>query len=541
MHIPRLIISALRGGGGKTLLSLGLCRAFAAHDKANRAVKPYKKGPDYIDAHWLELAASAPCTNLDPYFLEQESLRALFIHAWQYHSSSTLFPPTLRPKSSSEHPAHTRASVPLPTENAKNTPYDVALIEGNRGLFDGHDIYGSCSTAEVARALQAPVILSLDITKMTRTSAALIQGMAHFEKDVHIAGVVLNQVGSTRHESIVRQAIEHYTPIPVLGAIPRLPNNPLPERHMGLCQDHGQHVEDILDNLGKTILKYCDVARILWLADQAPALPPTKDFWANIQSSTAQEPKKHNHYLAAQGQSALAEKVLHSSKVRIGYIYDAAFWFYYAENLEALTRQGAELIPLSILDPSPWPEDLQGLYIGGGYPEEFAAAISQSAHLAHIKKLSEHNMPIYAECGGFMLLAKALIRDGQQHAMAHIFPVSTEFFPKPQGLGYVQATVCTANAFHPQGKSLRGHEFHYSKCLPTQADQHVFCFRLDKGTGMGKVQNHEEIPKSAHTKQYNGDGLFVRNTFASYTHIFAPACPWWAENFVTLARAWQKN
>ncbi len=503
MLIPRLIISALRGGGGKTLLSLGLCRALRA---SGTAVKPFKKGPDYIDAHWLELAAKAPCTNLDPYFLEQEQLRALFVHAWQQKAQHVPFPPTLQ---------------------QQQEPYGLALLEGNRGLFDGQDIYGSCSTAEVARALKAPVILSLDITKMTRTSAALIQGMAHFEKDVHIAAVVLNQVGSARHEKIVRQAIEHYTDIPVLGAIPRLKDNPLPERHMGLCQGHtsqAQDVETILDTLGTTISQYCDVQGLISLAKATQPLPPTPPFWPEKPQSTV--------------------TLDTAPKVRIGYIYDTAFWFYYAENLEALARQGAELLPLSILDATPWPQDLDGLYIGGGYPEEFAEEITNSPHLAQIKAFSEQNMPIYAECGGFMLLAQALIRDGNSHTMAQIFPVSTTFFPKPQGLGYVQATVCAENAFHPQGQAVRGHEFHYSQCVTAHPEKLAFCLHLKKGTGMGHVSTQDAEPCTQDRTQHkpvspNGDGLFVRNTFVSYTHIFAPACPWWAENFVSLAKTWK--
>ncbi len=490
MHIPRIIISALRGGGGKTLLSLGLCRAFI---KSGIVVKPYKKGPDYIDAHWLQLAAKAPCTNIDPYFLQQEQMQALFMHAWQQKKS--FFPPD----------CSSSASFPQGT-----APYGLALLEGNRGLFDGHDIYGSCSTAEVSRALSAPVILSLDITKMTRTSAALIQGMTHFEKNVHIAGVVLNQVGSQRHENIVRKTIEHYCDIPVLGAIPRLKENPLPERHMGLCHSDQNHVHTMLDALGDTIQQYCDVQRIFSLASAAPTLPPAAPFWTESNTKI-------------------------SEKIRIGYVYDAAFWFYYAENLEALTRQGVELVPLSILDPSPWPQNLHGLYIGGGYPEEFAQEISLSPHLNCIKEYSEQNMPIYAECGGFMLLAHALIRDGKNHSMTGIFPVSTEFFPKPQGLGYVEATICQENAFHPQGQNLRGHEFHYSTCKTAPDENLAFCMYLKKGKGMGLFSQQNT------DKTKNGDGLFVRNTFVSYTHIFAPTCPWWAENFARLARDWKNS
>ncbi len=458
---PRLIISALRGGGGKTLLSLGLCRALLQQELK---VKAYKKGPDYIDAHWLTLASQSPCTNLDPYFLNAEKLKELFVHSLAQNS------------------------------------YDIAIIEGNRGLFDGQDLQGSCATSELARILNAPVVLSLDITKMTRTSAALLQGMAHFEQDVHIAGVVLNQVGSTRHENIVRTAIEHYTDIPVLGAMPRLKNNPLPERHMGLNQC--QESEKVLENLGNFITENCDLDRLITLAYSAPTLTECAPFWENTPLElTAQSP-------------------------RIGYIYDDAFWFYYAENLEALQRAGAHLVPLSILDSAPWPKDLQGLYLGGGYPEEYATKISVSPHLNHIKNAADAGMPIYAECGGFMLLAQALERDHNRYAMANVFPVHTLFHSKPQGLGYVQAQVSKENPYHQQGLTFTGHEFHYSQCIAEQTTdlESKICLHLHKGTGMGKH------------KQKAFDGLCYKNTFAAYTHIFAPACPWWAENFVQLAK-----
>ncbi len=467
MHIPRLIISALRGGGGKTLLSLGLCSAFL---QKGMCVKPFKKGPDYIDARWLQLAAQAPCTNLDPFFLDATSLQALFVHAWQHDT------------------------------------YAVSIVEGNRGLFDGQDVHGSCSTAELARVLRAPVILALDVTKMTRTSAALLQGMAHFEKDVHIGGVVLNQVGSSRHESIVRACIEEYTDIPVLGAIPRLKENPLPERHMGLCQEDAAAVHSILENLGQIITEHCDISAISHLAQNVSALESMTEFWP--------EPQVEIHT---------------KTSVRIGYIYDAAFWFYYAENLEALRRAGAELVPLSLLDSKAWPQDLQALYLGGGYPEEHLPQLVASPHLNTIKAYSNAGMPIYAECGGFMILAQSILRQGQTYAMAGVFPVISEFHSRPQGLGYVQAQVQRENPYHPVGQSLRGHEFHYSKCLyaheGVKQGKQTLCLSLEKGVGMGKAST--ELPAM--------DGLLVHQTFASYTHIYAPACPWWAKNLVHCA------
>ena len=195
---PRLVVSGLSGGGGKTLVSLGLARALTLR---GLRVKPCKKGPDYIDAAWLSLASGRTPTNLDPYFLSDDRLRALF-----------------------------RASF----DDA-----DLAIIEGNRGLYDGRDLEGSCSTATLARALDAPVLLTLTVTKMTRTAAAVVAGLANFEP-VKLAGVILNRVASSRHADLIRRSIETYTGIPVLGEIPRLAENPIPERHMGLVSMHDE-------------------------------------------------------------------------------------------------------------------------------------------------------------------------------------------------------------------------------------------------------------------------------------------------------------
>ena len=473
MHIPRLLISALRGGAGKTLLSLGLARAFG---DAHQQVKPYKKGPDYIDAAWLAKAARCACTNLDPFFLPPERLVALLGHSWH---TATAPCPGLR--------------TGLPATVAPH----LALIEGNRGLFDGRDVHGSCSSAELARILDAPVLLSLDCTKMTRTAAAVLAGLANFEPGLRMGGVVLNQLASARHEAVIRQSIEAYTDIPVLGALPRLRHNPLPERHMGLIDAADQGAETALVRLGSLAVEHLDLPRILALAHSAAPLPPAQPFWTTGALSTSCAP-------------------------RIGYVHDAALWFYYHENLEALQRAGAELVPLSLLDPTPWPA-LHGLYLGGGFPEEYADRIAQSPHLARIRALSEAHMPIYAECGGFMVLAQSILRDDTHHTMGGLFPVCAHFHAKPQGLGYVEGTVTRANPFHPAGSLLRGHEFHYSRCRTETDISPLLCLALECGTGMGG----------------HADGLCVRNTFAAYTHIYAPALPWWAENFVRAARQYR--
>ncbi|WP_346665836.1 cobyrinate a,c-diamide synthase [uncultured Mailhella sp.] len=459
MQQPRLVISGLSGGSGKTLVSLGLSRLFT---RRGLSVQPCKKGPDYIDYAWLSLAAGKPAACLDPYFLNDEALERQFCCVC-----------------------------------ARRRP-DIAVIEGNRGLFDGRDLQGSCSTAHVARLLKAPVVLTMNCAKMTRTAAAIVSGMANFEKDLHLAGVILNNVAGERHGSMLRRAIESYTDIPVLGILPRLGSNPLPERHMGLSlntTDTSLHA--VLDKLADTLEEHTDAGVFLSLARTAPPIPDISEDDAPV--------------------------TVPAERPRIGYVQDRAMWFYYEENLEALRDAGADLVRLDLFDDAPWPQ-IDGLYLGGGYPELFADAISASSHLADIRALSLANRPIYAECGGFMLLCRSLLLDDGEHPMAGLLPAQPRFYRRPQGLGYVTARVVAENPFHPLGRVWRGHEFHYSRCEWPDNRRPSCCLTLSPGTGM-----YEE--HGTHC-----DGLLVRRTFACWTHLFAPAVPHWAKNFVEECR-----
>lgn len=472
---PRLVISGLSGGGGKTLLSLGLSRALT---RRGLRVKPCKKGPDYIDAAWLGLASGRTPTNLDPFFLDERQLRALFQSSFK--------------------------------------EADIAIIEGNRGLYDGRDVQGSCSTATLARALDAPVLLTLTVTKMTRTAAAVIAGLAHFEP-INLAGVILNRVASVRHAELIRKSIETYTGIPVLGVIPKLPENPIPERHMGLVSMHDESPDApgrsellaSLDALAGIIEEHMDVDAALRIARSAPDLPAAGPFWETAPAA--------------------------GSPVTIGFVRDAALWFYYEENFEALRRAGAHLVELSLLSPDPWPVDsLDGLYLGGGFPEMVPARLAASPHLAELRDCSLRGMPIYAECGGFMVLCRELRINGVDYPMSNVFPTRAEFCPRPQGLGYVEATVEAENPFHPVGTVLRGHEFHYSRCVPLGPLTPTL--RLSPGVGMSGP-GHRAAGLAADAGDLRSrDGLLIRRTFAAYTHLFAPAVPHWAAKFVEACR-----
>ncbi|BCS89501.1 cobyrinate a,c-diamide synthase [Pseudodesulfovibrio sediminis] len=456
--LSRIVLAGLSGGTGKTIVSLALARAFS---RAGKKVAPFKKGPDYIDAKWLGLAAKSPCSNLDPFFHSSEAIRSLFFH--------------------------------------KSQGFDVSLIEGNRGLFDGKDEQGSCSTAELARVLDAPVILAIDCTKMTRTVAAIVQGCVHFEKGVNLAGVILNRTAGERHRSILKKSIETHTDVPVLGMLPKIGENPIPERHMGLMsdQEYTGSGHDALDALADMAEEWLDMDAILKVAESA------SDFGPVTQPIFSGQPA--------------------AKSVRIGYVHDAALWFYYPENLEALEHAGAEMVRVSLLDDTPWPE-LDGLYLGGGFPEVFCSEIAaNSSILKHIYALAESGLPIYAECGGFMVLCDSLQIEGASHKMAGVFPLSTSFCPRPQGLGYTEAEVIAENPFYPVGSTIQGHEFHYSMCVSDNAPDLEFGLRMRRGKGSA----------------IGHDGFLYKNTMAGYNHIHALAVPGWAERFVAAARKHQ--
>ena len=479
LRIPRVIVAGLSGGSGKTIVTLALARALSG---AGLTVKPYKKGPDYIDAAWLSLAAGLPCTNLDPFLLPKDRLLALFL------------------------------------EKARGV--DLCLIEGNRGLFDGKDVEGTCSTAQLARQIQAPVILVLDATKMTRTAAAILHGLTHFEPDTPLAGVILNRTAGERHRSILTRSIEAHTDLAVVGCLPKLDRGVIPERHMGLTSHlepvrgregadaEGRDATDhlaALDHLADIAREWLDLDKVLALAHEAPALS---------------DPRSDDPGLGLWPEPVPGAKTPGTdAPVTIGYVQDPVLWFYYPENLEALERAGAKLVRLSLLDREPWPE-IHGLYLGGGFPETHAQALSANTAMhKRLRDLAGRGLPIYAECGGFMVLCSGLEVDGREYPMAGVLPLSTGFCPRPQGLGYTEARVVEENPFFEQGSLLKGHEFHYSRCLAPLGPPPRMALVMERGQGM----------------LHGLDGVLSGNTFAAYNHVFALSEPQWAPRFVSAA------
>ncbi|MBU0681118.1 MAG: cobyrinate a,c-diamide synthase [Proteobacteria bacterium] len=453
-----IVVAGLGGGAGKSVVAVGLVAHYARQSKV---VLPFKKGPDYIDAGWLSLASGRSCFNLDPYLMEREDLVRSF---------------------------QTRAAEG-----------EIIIVEGNRGLYDGVDAHGGYSTAELAKLLKLPVLLVVDCTKTTRTVAALVLGCKHLDPDVDICGVVLNRIGSSRHEKIVREAVETYTGVPVLGAYRRSPKDIFPMRHLGVIpfQEY--------EGAGEAVMELAQGAEdnldIVAIENQMVDL-----------GFAAQKTKRR--------------KALARDSLKIGVLRDAAFQFYYPENLRALEEEGAEVVEVNSLTANRLPIDLAALYIGGGFPETSARILAENESFRRsVKEAAEAGLPIYAECGGLIYLGEKISLDGEEFPLVGVFPVHFTLEHKPQAHGYTVLTARNNNPFYQNGTRIKGHEFRYSRVAywPGNPDE----LALDMERGVGFVAG--------------GDGLVYKNVLALYTHIHAIGTPEWAPALVAKAREFKQQ
>jgi cobyrinic acid a,c-diamide synthase len=454
MH--RFLVSAAHKSSGKTTLSIGLAAALRGR---GLSVQPFKKGPDYIDPLWLGVAAGRSCCNLDFFLSPEDEIRAQFAR----HGFDA----------------------------------DVCLVEGNKGLYDGLDLKGSNSNAALARLLDLPVILVLDARGMTRGIAPLILGYQAFDRDIRIAGVILNRLGGHRHESKLRAVIEHYTDVPVIGAVQDDARLALVERHLGLmpANETGaaeRHVAEI----AQAVAQQVDLERLLAATATTTALP-----------------------------QPLPLRPSAEAPVRIAIARDAAFGFYYADDLDALAAAGAELVPFDACRDAHLPQ-CDGLFIGGGFPESFMDQLEANATLrADILDAIETGLPAYAECGGLMYLARSIAWKGQRRRMVGAIAGDIVMHEKPVGRGYV---VLQPNAAHPWAARkggaaetpLRAHEFHYSSIENLPADT-AYAYTMQRGHGVDGRH----------------DGIIYKNLLASYTHLRATAGCDWPTRFVQFVRS----
>jgi cobyrinic acid a,c-diamide synthase len=451
MH--RFLVSAAHKSSGKTTLSIGLV---AALRRRGLSVQPFKKGPDYIDPLWLSRAAGRGCRNLDFFLSPHDEICAQF---------------------------------------ARGHDADVCLVEGNKGLYDGLALDGANSNAALARLLGLPVILVLDARGMTRGIAPLILGYQAFERDIRIAGVILNRLGGSRHEAKLRAVIEHYTDVPVLGAVHEDPQLALVERHLGLMPaNEAAQAGQLIAGIAASVERQVDLDRLLAITatDVVLPAPPAPLPWFE-------------------------------DRLRVAIAQDAAFGFYYTDDLEALARAGAELLPFDTLKDARLP-DCDALFIGGGFPESFLDELSANTGMrASIRASIEAGLPTYAECGGLMYLARSIEWDGKTRPMVGVIDGDVVMHEKPIGRGYVILRPTADHLWAQPGDTaapIHAHEFHYSEIRGLPADWHP-AYKVERGHGVdGRF-----------------DGIVRHNMLASYTHLRATAGCDWPERFMQFVRA----
>ncbi len=447
-----IAIAGVRGGMGKTVVTIGLIRALR---RRGYAVSPFKKGPDYIDPAWLSLAAGRNCYNLDTFLMNDETTRNVFL------------------------------------ENSKDA--DLSILEGNRGLYDGYDVLGTHSFAELAKLLNVPVVLVVDCTKASRTIAAIVLGVKMLDQDLRLSGVILNNVAGERHRALITEAVEKYAGLPVFGSIPRIPALRAQERHLGLVPvyEHGGPLE-LVDELGDIIERVIDLDAIVALsgAEMASGQGVKPDI-----ATDAFSPFLLNEI-----------KPYLSERPRIGVMRDSAFNFYYRENIEALVRAGAEIIPISPLNGGIFP-DVDALYIGGGFPETHASRIASNTDFnSSLRESINAGLPVYAECGGLIYLSSSILIDGEHFPMSGVFPMIFEIAHSPQGHGYTVLCVDGDNPFYPTGAVVNGHEFRYARIVNKEDLTGLkTVFAMKRGTGI--IDNR--------------DGAVYRNTIATFCHTHA--------------------
>ena len=451
--MSRLLISAAHKSSGKTTVSLGLC---AALSERGLAVQPFKKGPDYIDPMWLGLAAGRPCHNLDFYCMSHAEILTSVGH---YSAGA-----------------------------------NIALIEGNKGLYDGLDLDGSNSNAALATLTHTPVILVLDARGMTRGIAPLILGYQSFDPEVRIAGVILNQLGGSRHEAKLRAVIEHYTDIPVIGGVHRNPSMEIVERHLGLVpSNEDSAASSKIREISRLIREQVDLDQLLALAGNKTLT------FSPLQPAAPAD----------------------GLPVKIGIARDAAFGFYYPDDLNALTQAGAELVMFNTLTDTALP-DIDGLFIGGGFPENHMQALAANTTLrTALKTALNGGLPAYAECGGLMYLTRKLSWHDSQAEMVGIIPADSVMHTRPQGRGYVRLRE-TAAAPWPKNQpqdEFAAHEFHYSS-LENITEPLDYAYEVMRGHGIDG----------------SNDGIIINNLLACYSHMRDTEQHHWARRFVEFVR-----
>lgn len=451
--MAHLYISAAHKSSGKTTVTLGLCRALR---NRGLGVQAFKKGPDYIDPIWHGLAAGRPSYNLDFHMMTAGEITGLFAR----HAATA----------------------------------DISLMEGNKGLYDGMDLEGANSNAALAKLVRAPVVLVLDTQGMTRGIAPLILGYQAFDRDVNIAGVILNKVGGPRHEEKLRAVIERYTDVRVLGAVRADDSLAIVERHLGLMPgNESEAAEARIEAIAGRIAEQVNLTGVLEIAHRAAALNPP---------GSPEKPR------AGRGP-------------RIAYAHDRAFGFYYQEDLDTLRGLGVQLLPLDTLADARLPE-CDGLILGGGFPEMFIQALEGNVSLrADIRRAVESGLPTYAECGGLMYLSRSIRWNDRRGEMVGLVPGDVVMGERPVGRGYALLEETAQAPWPPRPDALPAHEFHYSRLENLPAGLN-YAYRVRRGHGIDGSR----------------DGFVHKNLLAAYCHRRGSGEAGWITPFLSKVGAY---
>ena len=448
-------IAATHKSSGKTTISIGLAAAFS---KQGYAVQTFKKGPDYIDPIWLAQASGKDCHNLDFFSASAEFNVQQFQHFSRHN--------------------------------------EIILVEGNMGLFDGLSLDGCDSNAAMAKLLKLPVVLVVDCSGTSRGIAPLLLGYQMFDPELSYAGVILNKVAGTRHETKLRQVIEAHTDFKVLGVVHRNKEIQLTERHLGLMPSHEmtEQADTVIGKLADLMTRSIDLEGLKALSDSS-LLTPTVTMASPLKQDSAQ--------------------------LRIAYARDEAFGFYYPNDLERFRQLGVELVDFDTSHSKCLPDDIDGLFIGGGFPEARLQSISANRSLCQdIKSKIEQGLPGYAECGGLMYLCSSMMLEGRSYPLCDLIPAQVVMNQRPQGRGYV---IMQPTSNHPwcrdttqQKAAVRAHEFHYSS-LNNLPQNLKYAYTIDRGTGIDGIN----------------DGIVLYNLLASYVHLRQTDHCSWVDDFVS--------
>jgi cobyrinic acid a,c-diamide synthase len=455
---PRILIAGDRSSSGKTTIVAGLLSALRAR---GLAVQPFKVAMDYIDPSYHTWITGRSCRNLDGYLMTEAAVQEIYAHA---------------------------------VGNAAGMA-DIAVIEGVRGLYEGYD--GDLgSTAQIAKLLRTPVIFVVDARSITRSCAALVKGYMDFDPRLAFKGVILNKVGSERHAQKAIAEIERYAGVEVVGVIRRNEEMHLAMRHLGLVpvlEGRARHegFAKRVDRIRQIVEEGLNLDRIMEIAREAKPLPEV--------------------------QPDLYRKNALGKGLRIGVARDEAFNFYYRDNLEMMELAGAKVVPFSPVHDATLP-DVDGIYIGGGYPELYARELSENSGMRHsLEKAHERDLPFYAECGGLMYLAREIEWDGERQEIVGLVPGKARRGSR-RIVSYVHGQIAQDCALGKAGTAIMGHEFHHSEMVMDEGVK--YAIRLERGTGI----------------KDGWDGMCQGNMVASYTHIHSASFRGFPEQFIRACR-----